>query len=148
MRVLIADDEPLARERLRDLLAEQPGIELVAEAGDGREALHERVDAIGIALPRIADHGVHHPVRRERIRPRIRVVDAARAAFGRDDEVFGPVHEAERCGIEAAVFAARLARPVRRRDGLGERRLETERARRVHRPEQQLQNMDHPETMQ
>ena len=40
MRVLIADDEPLARERLRDLLAEQPGIELVAEAGDGREALH------------------------------------------------------------------------------------------------------------
>ena len=40
MRVLIADDEPLARERLRDLLASQPGIELVAEAGDGREALH------------------------------------------------------------------------------------------------------------
>ena len=40
MRVLIADDEPLARERLRDLLAAMPGIELVAEAGDGREALH------------------------------------------------------------------------------------------------------------
>ena len=40
MRVLIADDEPLARERLRDLLAALPGIELVAEAGDGREALH------------------------------------------------------------------------------------------------------------
>ena len=40
MRVLIADDEPLARERLRDLLAAMPGIELVAEAIDGREALH------------------------------------------------------------------------------------------------------------
>jgi len=40
VRVLIADDEPLARERLRDLLAALPGIELVAEAGDGREALH------------------------------------------------------------------------------------------------------------
>jgi two-component system, LytTR family, response regulator AlgR len=40
VRVLIADDEPLARERLRDLLAAMPGIELVAEAGDGREALH------------------------------------------------------------------------------------------------------------
>ena len=40
MRVLIADDEPLARERLRDLLAALPGIELVAEAVDGREALH------------------------------------------------------------------------------------------------------------
>jgi two-component system response regulator AlgR len=40
VRVLIADDEPLARERLRDLLAALPGIELVGEAGDGREALH------------------------------------------------------------------------------------------------------------
>ncbi|MCA1714218.1 MAG: LytTR family DNA-binding domain-containing protein [Gammaproteobacteria bacterium] len=40
MRVVIADDEPLARERLRALLAEQPGVQLVAEAGDGRQALH------------------------------------------------------------------------------------------------------------
>ena len=40
MKVVIADDEPLARERLRDLLADVPGVELVAEAGDGREALH------------------------------------------------------------------------------------------------------------
>lgn len=40
MKVVIADDEPLARERLRMLLAEQPGVELVAEVGDGREALH------------------------------------------------------------------------------------------------------------
>jgi two-component system response regulator AlgR len=40
VRVVIADDEPLARERLRDLLAAQPGVELVAEAADGREALH------------------------------------------------------------------------------------------------------------
>ncbi|GAA4855321.1 LytTR family DNA-binding domain-containing protein [Luteimonas vadosa] len=40
MRIVIADDEPLARERLRALLAEQDGVELVAEAGDGREALH------------------------------------------------------------------------------------------------------------
>ena len=40
LKIIIADDEPLARERLRDLLAEQPGVEVVAEAGDGREALH------------------------------------------------------------------------------------------------------------
>ncbi len=40
MRVVIADDEPLARERLRSLLAEQPGIVVVAEAGDGQDALH------------------------------------------------------------------------------------------------------------
>ena len=40
LKIVIADDEPLARERLRDLLAEEPGVTVVAEAGDGREALH------------------------------------------------------------------------------------------------------------
>ncbi len=40
MKVVIADDEPLARERLRGLLAHEAGIELVAEVGDGQAALH------------------------------------------------------------------------------------------------------------
>lgn len=39
MRVVIVDDEPLARERLRRLLAEFPGYEIVGEAGDGETAL-------------------------------------------------------------------------------------------------------------
>ena len=40
MRVLIADDEPLARERLRAMLASEAGVLVVAEAGDGHAALH------------------------------------------------------------------------------------------------------------
>ena len=40
MRVVIADDEPLARERLRALLALRPDVEVVAEAVDGQHALH------------------------------------------------------------------------------------------------------------
>ncbi len=39
MKVLIADDEPLARERLAALLAEIDDVEVVGEAGNGREAL-------------------------------------------------------------------------------------------------------------
>ncbi|MBB3345331.1 LytTR family DNA-binding domain-containing protein [Luteimonas sp. RC10] len=39
MKVVIADDEPLARERLRTLLTQVPGVEVVAEVGDGRAAL-------------------------------------------------------------------------------------------------------------
>jgi two-component system LytT family response regulator len=39
IRVIIADDEPLARERLRELLRREPNIEIVAEAGDGRAAI-------------------------------------------------------------------------------------------------------------
>jgi two-component system response regulator AlgR len=40
MKVVIVDDEPLARARLRELLAEQPGVTVVAEAADGHGALH------------------------------------------------------------------------------------------------------------
>ena len=40
MKVVIADDEPLARERLRGLLSSIAGIEVVAEAADGTQALH------------------------------------------------------------------------------------------------------------
>lgn len=39
MRLLIADDEPLARNRLRSLVSELPGMEIVGEAGSGREAV-------------------------------------------------------------------------------------------------------------
>ncbi len=39
MRVLISDDEPLARARLRALLEEIPGAEVAGEAGDGRATL-------------------------------------------------------------------------------------------------------------
>ena len=41
IRALIVDDEPLARARLRRFLAGEDDIEIVAEAGDGREALKQ-----------------------------------------------------------------------------------------------------------
>ena len=39
IRALIADDEPLARERIRTLLAREADIEVVAECADGKEAV-------------------------------------------------------------------------------------------------------------
>ncbi|MCC6715490.1 MAG: response regulator [Gammaproteobacteria bacterium] len=39
MRILIVDDEPLARERLRSLVAELGGDEIIGEAGDGLDAI-------------------------------------------------------------------------------------------------------------
>ncbi|MFG2916361.1 response regulator [Kitasatospora sp. NPDC048298] len=39
IRVLLADDEPMIRAGLRAVLATDPGIEIVAETGDGREAV-------------------------------------------------------------------------------------------------------------
>jgi two-component system response regulator AlgR len=57
MRLLIADDEPPARQRLRAMIAECPGWEVAGEAGDGREAvelaLSLAVDAVllDVAMP-------------------------------------------------------------------------------------------------
>ena len=57
MRVLIADDEPLARDRLRALLAEQAGVAVVAMAHDGQTALdacaeyHPDVVLLDISMP-------------------------------------------------------------------------------------------------
>src|SRR5262249_57547357 len=39
MRPLIVDDEPLARERLRDLLANDPEVEVIGECSDGPSAV-------------------------------------------------------------------------------------------------------------
>ncbi|MGQ0648276.1 MAG: LytR/AlgR family response regulator transcription factor [Gemmatimonadaceae bacterium] len=43
--VVIVDDEPLARRRLRELIAERPEIRVIGEATTGREAV-ERIDAL------------------------------------------------------------------------------------------------------
>ncbi|MBP3984207.1 response regulator transcription factor [Pseudoxanthomonas helianthi] len=57
MKLVIADDEPLARERLRSLLAEHADAEVVAEAENGLEALqacsqhHPDVVLLDIAMP-------------------------------------------------------------------------------------------------
>ncbi|MDR1076834.1 MAG: LytTR family DNA-binding domain-containing protein [Xanthomonadaceae bacterium] len=57
MKLIIADDEPLARGRLRELLADQSGIEVIAEAENGLQVLEAcaraRPDAVllDIAMP-------------------------------------------------------------------------------------------------
>ena len=40
MKVILVDDEPIARDRLRQLLVDVGDVDIVAEAGDGIEALH------------------------------------------------------------------------------------------------------------
>ena len=47
LKLLIVDDEPLARERLIAMLAEFPDVEVAGEAGNGREAV-EKAQALGV----------------------------------------------------------------------------------------------------
>jgi two-component system, LytTR family, response regulator len=64
IRVLIVDDEPDARERIRRLLALHPDLEIVGEAADGEQALHameeQRVDIafLDIQMPHLDGLGV------------------------------------------------------------------------------------------
>jgi two-component system, NarL family, response regulator NreC len=44
LRVLVADDHPVVREGLRKILQNEPGAEIVGEAGDGREAVRLALD--------------------------------------------------------------------------------------------------------
>ena len=59
LRILIADDHTLVRHGLRKILESQPDWEVIAEAGDGREAIRETVERqpdvviLDIAMPRL-----------------------------------------------------------------------------------------------
>jgi len=57
VRVVIVDDEPLARRTLRVLLEPEAGVEVVAEAGNGAEAL----DAIAATAPDLVFLDVQMP---------------------------------------------------------------------------------------
>jgi two-component system LytT family response regulator len=58
MRTLIVDDEPLARERLRTLIQQEPDIEVIGEAADGKQA----VNAIAEHAPDLIFLDIQMPV--------------------------------------------------------------------------------------
>jgi DNA-binding NarL/FixJ family response regulator len=59
LRILVADDHTLVRQGLRKILESQPGWIVVAEAGDGRDAVQHALDLqpdvviMDIAMPRL-----------------------------------------------------------------------------------------------
>jgi DNA-binding NarL/FixJ family response regulator len=59
IRVVLADDQPLVRTGLRMILGAEPGLEVVAEAGNGREALkaveaeHPDVVLMDVRMPEL-----------------------------------------------------------------------------------------------
>lgn len=78
LRLLIADDHTLVRQGLRRILESQPGWEVVAETGDGREAvrlaaeLKPDVLLLDIAMPHL--NGVEAMQQIERRVPGVRVL--------------------------------------------------------------------------
>lgn len=63
MKIILADDEPLARALLRALLGELPGVEIVAEAADGVAAIEavarHRPDLVFLDIDMPGRNGIH-----------------------------------------------------------------------------------------
>jgi DNA-binding NarL/FixJ family response regulator len=71
-RILLADDHPLVRTGLREVINRQPDLEVVAEAADGAEALarglEEDIDlaVLDVAMPRLTGLQAAEQLKRER----------------------------------------------------------------------------------
>jgi DNA-binding NarL/FixJ family response regulator len=95
IRVLIADDEPLMRAGIKAILGTADDIELVAEAGDGREALQivreRRVDVavLDIRMPRM--DGLACARELHVLAPSVRVVMLT--TFGEDENIVRALSE-------------------------------------------------------
>jgi DNA-binding NarL/FixJ family response regulator len=77
-RILLADDHPLVRRGLRQVIEREPGLKVVAEASDGAEALRkavtEEIDLaiLDVAMPRMT--GLQAAEQLARRRPQTRVL--------------------------------------------------------------------------
>ena len=78
IRILLADDHALVRQGFRMILASQPDMQIVGEAGDGREAvelgekLHPDVVVMDVTMPGL--NGIEATRRLLTSNPRIRVL--------------------------------------------------------------------------
>jgi DNA-binding NarL/FixJ family response regulator len=82
IQVLLADDHPALRVGLRVLLEQAPELNVVAEAGDGREALaqivalHPEVVVLDCELPRVDGTAVAAEIRRRDLPTRVLALSA------------------------------------------------------------------------
>ncbi len=82
IRVILADDHPIVRAGIRDALNELPGVEVVGEASDGREAiglvksLHPDVVFMDISMPGL--NGLEATERIVKAFPQARVIILSR----------------------------------------------------------------------
>jgi two-component system, LytTR family, response regulator len=116
LRAVLADDEPLARTRLRRLLAEHPEVEIAGEAGDGLEACRVIDDVkpdlvfLDVQMPGLSGFDVLANLRH---RPRVIFVTA------HDEFAVRAFDEQALDFLVKPVEPARLARAIARLQGPG-----------------------------
>jgi DNA-binding NarL/FixJ family response regulator len=101
-RILIADDHPIFRQGLRQLFVSQPGLEVIAEAGDGKTALREietlrpEVAILDVDMPEMDGFAVARVVKEKHL-----AVELVFLTMYKDEEMF---NEALDLGIKAYVL--------------------------------------------
>ena len=117
LRVLIAEDEALARARLRDLIRSEPDLQLVAECADGLEALNAIREKspdlvfLDIRMPELDGFAVLESLRGHRV-PAVIFVTAHREFAVRAFEVHATdylLKPFDKARFQAAVRRARAA---------------------------------------
>jgi DNA-binding NarL/FixJ family response regulator len=77
IRIVIADDHPLIRKGLRDVIEEEPDLQVAAEAGDGIaalaliEQLHPAIAILDLHMPKLDGFGVAEEIRKRKPGPGI-----------------------------------------------------------------------------
>lgn len=98
IRVLIVDDHAVVREGLRSLIAYEPGMEVVAEAEDGIEAMfkarQEQPDVVLLDLVMPRQDGLETISQLQAEMPEVRIL--VLTSFSEDDKVFTAIKSGAR----------------------------------------------------
>lgn len=115
IRLLLVDDEPLIRQRLRLILAGEPDLDVVGEAGDGAEAvsaarrLAPDVVLMDVRMPDVDGIRATELLRALLNPPKVLVV----TTFSSDDHVFGALQAGAAGFVLKRASAAELVAAVR-----------------------------------
>src|SRR5882757_5774586 len=74
IRIVIADDHPIVRKGLRQVIEEEPGLKVVAEAGDGETGLElirklqPQVAVLDLEMPKLGGFAVAREIQKSNLR--------------------------------------------------------------------------------
>ena len=77
IRIVIADDHPVVRKGLRQVIEEEPGLKVVAEAGDGEtglgliQTLQPHIAVLDLEMPKLGGFAVAQAIRKSKLRVEI-----------------------------------------------------------------------------